>query len=146
ARFGIARLLTIQVALAMSFCLSFATPRRKTHECEHKSNGVSCNDGNECTTNDTCHGSACVGHPLECTAIDQCHTAGTCDPSTGSCSNPAAADGTACDDSNACTHSDGCQAGSCVGTDPVVCAASDQCHTAGTCDPSTGACSDPAAA
>src|SRR5207247_1518984 len=34
----------------------------------------------------------------------------------------------------------------CVGGSPVVCAASDQCHVAGTCNPATGACSNPAAA
>ena len=33
--------------------------------------------------------------------------------------------------------------GGCVGTDPVVCAAADQCHVAGVCDPATGACSNP---
>ena len=36
-------------------------------------------------------------------------------------------------------------AGACVGASPVVCVASDQCHVAGTCDPATGACSNPAA-
>src|SRR4026207_121058 len=42
---------------------------------------------------------------------DQCHTAGTCDPSTGACSNPAKANGTACDDADAGPHSDHCEAG-----------------------------------
>ncbi|MFY0572700.1 FG-GAP repeat domain-containing protein [Archangium lansingense] len=31
-----------------------------------------------------------------CTASDQCHEAGTCDPATGLCSNPTAPDGTSC--------------------------------------------------
>src|SRR5213079_763149 len=30
------------------------------------------------------------------------------------------------------------------GTNPVTCAAADQCHDAGTCDPATGRCSSPA--
>src|SRR5262249_51139524 len=34
----------------------------------------------------------------------------------------------------------------CVGGDPVVCQATDQCHVAGVCDPATGACSAPPAA
>ena len=35
------------------------------------------------------------------------------------------------------------QAGACTGANPVTCAAADQCHVAGTCDPSTGQCSNP---
>src|SRR5437879_4019774 len=39
--------------------------------------------------------------------------------------------GTACNDGNACTQTDTCQNGSCVGANPVVCTA-DQCHDPGT--------------
>ena len=47
---------------------------------------------------------ACArANPLVCTASDQCHVAGMCDPATGMCSNPNAANGTACNDANACT-------------------------------------------
>jgi hypothetical protein len=110
-------------------------------------NGTSCIDGNACTQTDTCQAGTCTGsNPVTCAASDQCHVAGTCDPSTGACSNPAVADGTACNDGNACTRTDSCHAGACIGNNPVTCAASDQCHVAGTCDPSTGACSNPAAA
>jgi hypothetical protein len=42
--------------------------------------------------------------------------AGTCDPTTGACSNPSATDGTACDDGNACTSADHCTGGVCGGT------------------------------
>ena len=38
-----------------------------------------------------------------------------------------------------------CQAGVCTGANPVTCTASDQCHIAGACNPSTGVCSNPAA-
>ena len=113
--------------------------------CVHTNNTAPCNDGNACTQGDTCQSGTCQGAPVTCTASDQCHLAGTCDPSTGQCSNPAAANGTACTDNNACTQGDTCQAGTCVGA-PVTCTASDQCHLAGTCDPSTGQCSNPAAA
>src|SRR5262249_44817494 len=54
--------------------------------------------------------------PVVCPAPDQCHVAGTCDTSTGVCSNPNATDGTSCDDSDACTFSDTCQSGVCKGT------------------------------
>src|SRR5437762_2110480 len=77
-----------------------------------------------------------------CTALDQCHAAGTCDTSTGVCSNPNAANGTACSDGNACTQTDTCQNGTCTGSNPVVCTALDQCHVAGSCDTSTGVCSN----
>jgi hypothetical protein len=84
----------------------------------------------------------CVG--VVCSALDACHLAGTCNSATGQCSNPLAPDNTPCNDANACTQSDVCQAGTCTGTSPVVCAAQDACHAAGSCDPQTGACSNPA--
>jgi uncharacterized repeat protein (TIGR01451 family) len=107
-----------------------------------------CSDGDACNGVETCGGvDGCqAGTPVVCTASDQCHVAGTCDPATGTCDDPAAADGTACNDNDACTQSDACAAGACVGSNPVLCAASDQCHVAGTCDPATGTCDDPAAA
>jgi len=78
-----------------------------------------------------------------CVALDQCHDVGVCDPQTGLCSDPPKPDGASCDDGDACTLDDTCQAGVCVGHDPVVCAALDPCHDVGTCDPQTGLCSDP---
>src|SRR5437870_10257228 len=86
---------------------------------------------------------SCVGaNPVVCTA-DQCHDPGTCNPATGVCSAPTnKTNGTACNDGNACTQTDACQNGSCVGANPVVCTA-DQCHDPGTCNPATGVCSAP---
>jgi hypothetical protein len=53
--------------------------------------------------------------------------------------------GRGCDDGNACTRDDVCRAdGSCAGT-PIACGVPDQCHVAGTCDPKSGACSNPPA-
>src|SRR5262249_12511159 len=101
-------------------------------------------DGDACTHTDTCQAGACVGgSPVVCTATDQCHDAGTCDPATGICSNPARRDGATCNDGDACTKVDRCAAGLCVGSDPVVCATPDQCHAEGTCNPTTGVCSNP---
>jgi hypothetical protein len=104
--------------------------------------GVVCEDGNACTSADSCQAGRCAGRPVVCTASDQCHGAGTCDATTGACSNPVLADGARCEDGNGCTQGDSCRAGACAGT-PVVCSASDQCHGAGTCDATTGACSNP---
>ena len=110
-----------------------------------KADGSTCNDGNACTQSDACVAGACSGsNPVVCTAQDQCHGAGSCNPSTGSCSSPAKADGTACNDGNACTQSDTCVAGACSGGSPVLCAATDQCHNAGSCNPTNGLCSTPA--
>jgi Tol biopolymer transport system component len=85
----------------------------------HYSHPVTCDDGNACTSGDACHAGVCAGVNV--------------------------LDDTACNDGDACTRSDSCQAGACTGADAVVCSASDQCHVAGTCDPASGACSDPAA-
>src|SRR3989441_779317 len=91
----------------------------------------SCNDGNACTQTDTCESGLCTGsNPVVCTASDQCHDAGTCNTNTGVCSNPAKTDCSACNDGNACTQTDTCQSGVCTGSNPVVCTASDQCHSA----------------
>jgi streptogramin lyase len=107
-------------------------------------NGTACTDGNACTQTDTCQAGACAGaNPVVCAAQDQCHVAGVCNPANGTCSNPNAPNGTACSDADACTQTDTCQAGACTGANPVVCAAQDQCHVAGVCDPASGACSNP---
>jgi hypothetical protein len=105
--------------------------------------GTACDDGDACSQADTCQNGLCLGTVVVCTPTDACHDAGVCDPATGLCANPAKADGTACDDGDACTQADSCQAGVCQGANPVTCVAADACHLAGTCDPSTGTCSQP---
>jgi hypothetical protein len=62
-------------------------------------------------------------------------------PATGKCDG--APDGTPCDDGNACTLTDTCKSGACVGDNAVVCIPSDKCHSAGTCDPGSGLCFNP---
>ena len=111
----------------------------------NKADGSACSDTNACTKTDTCQSGVCTGqNPVVCPAPDACHTAGSCNMQTGMCTNPAKADGTACDDSNACTATDVCQAGICTGQSPVACPAPDSCHSAGLCDTVTGTCSNPA--
>jgi len=135
------------VCTASDACHAAGTCDPTTGACSNPAaaNGTACNDGNACTLSDSCQAGVCTGaSPVVCTASDACHAVGACDPTTGACSNPAAANGTACNDGNACTLSDSCQAGVCAGASPVVCTASDACHAAGTCNPATGACSNPA--
>ena len=134
------------VCSALDSCHVAGTCNPATGICSNpaKVNGSSCDDGNACTKTDTCQTGSCIGsNPVLCSALDPCHVAGTCNPATGVCSNPAKANGTACNDGNACTLIDTCQAGTCAGTSPVVCAAPAPCHAAGTCNPATGACSNP---
>ena len=122
------------------------------HACTNlaAADATPCDDGNPNTVGDVCTGGTCAGvnrcAGVRCEARDQCHTPGSCDPGTGACSNPAAADGTSCSDDDLCTQWDVCIAGVCSGDNPITCVAQDECHTAGRCDPGTGACSGPAAA
>ena len=101
-------------------------------------NGGSCtSDSASACCSGFCDGTSCHAAPcssaLPCPSCQRCGTDGLCAPLP---------DGTGCDDGNACTQADVCQGGRCVGTNPVVCPAPDQCH-AGSCDPATGACSTP---
>ena len=113
------------------------------NSCGGKPNDTPCDDGNVCTQTDTCQSGTCVGsNPVVCTALDQCHDVGTCDATSG-CSQPFKSNGTSCDDNNVCTQTDTCQSGTCVGSNPVICTALDQCHDAGTCNTTSGQCSQP---
>lgn len=117
----------------------------KTAACNRpKSDGDPCDDGNPCTQVDTCLGGLCVGgNPTSCPSADPCLLNGVCDPKSGQCVNPPRPNGTPCDDGSACTRTDTCQAGVCTGGNPVVCTPRSQCHEAGTCNPTTGRCSEP---
>ncbi len=116
-------------------------------EWTSQADGVSCDDGDRCNGVDTCQSGSCERtlDPVSCAALDECHAIGVCNPVTGVCSNPEKADGTRCsDDGNDCNGVDTCQAGSCERTvDPVSCAALNECHAIGICNPVTGLCSNP---
>ena len=84
--------------------------------------------------------------PSTCDDRNPC-TVDLCNATTAfQCSNVAVANGTSCNDGDACTTGDTCLSGVCTAGTPRICAASDQCHTAGICAPATGACSNPTAA
>jgi Tol biopolymer transport system component len=109
--------------------------------------GEQCDVGGESGTSGTCCTAGCTlrGAGEQCRAVaGPCDVAETCSGTSPACpDNRLVAAGTACTDGNLCTQADTCQAGVCVGN-PSTCTASDQCHTAGTCNPLTGLCSDPA--
>jgi slime mold repeat-containing protein len=135
------------ICTALDSCHEIGTCNPASGICDNpaKPEGAGCDDGDACTLTDTCQSASCVGsNPVQCSAMDQCHLAGVCNPATGVCTDPTRPDDTPCDDADACTLTDTCQAGNCTGVDPIVCSASDQCHDVGTCDPQSGICSDPA--
>ncbi|MBI4508286.1 MAG: CRTAC1 family protein [Deltaproteobacteria bacterium] len=106
-------------------------------------NSGSCNDGNACTEEDTCRDGKCRGREITCTASDACVQVVGCDARTGKCLEAPVPNGVSCDDRNACTLGTTCQNGACAGGRMVTCQPKDDCHAEGTCDPVTGACSNP---
>jgi peptidoglycan/xylan/chitin deacetylase (PgdA/CDA1 family) len=111
--------------------------------CSHSAlqDGTSCTGANRCQPA-VCGGGSCIAAPaVVCAALDQCHVAGTCDPSSGVCSNPIQANGTSCNDGSLCTTGDACNSGACVGTtrscdDANVC-------TVDSCNPAVGCVNAP---
>eukprot|EP01059_Diplonema_ambulator_P004353 TRINITY_DN14055_c0_g1_i1.p1 TRINITY_DN14055_c0_g1~~TRINITY_DN14055_c0_g1_i1.p1 ORF type:complete len:4521 (+),score=859.58 TRINITY_DN14055_c0_g1_i1:194-13564(+) len=118
-----------------------------TNECSEltKEDGAYCDDGDFNTVNDRCAAGVCVGtdkcNGVVCGISDECHVQGACNTLTGQCSDPRAADGTACNDNAMQSVSDSCSAGSCYGVvtcgDTTCFPPSSQCHQV-TCN--AGAC------
>lgn len=98
----------------------------------------SCDDGNPCTS-DRCENGACVHDPVaDGTACDDASGCGEGVCMAGTCDlTPLMDDGTPCDDNDACTQTDTCQAGACVGEDPLTCDDGNEC-TDDSCDPAFG--------
>lgn len=97
--------------------------------CVNSLNIAPCNDGNLCTTGDTCQIGECVGAGvLACNDGNLC-TDDSCDSQSGCQFAPNSA---ACDDGNACTAADICGGGSCGGS-VIVCNDDSPC-TDDTCD------------
>jgi hypothetical protein len=88
-----------------------------------------CNDGLFCNGLDFCSAGACIGHAGDpCPGPDgdeDCSE--SCDDGANACT-AADADGTECDDSDACTLEDVCDgAGECLSSEPIVCDDEDEC-------------------
>ena len=94
-------------------------------------NGLGCDDGDACTTNETCSNRTCVGGtPLVCADRNLC-TDDSCNSATGCVYTPRD-----CDDRNVCT-ADSCNpASGCVHT-AIDCDDRDAC-TADSCNPASG--------
>jgi hypothetical protein len=106
------------------------------------SDGTPCDDGNACSTPDLCIAGLCEGAPVGCDDGNDCTMDG-CNPASG-CVHANQEDGFWCSDANACTSTDRCEAGTCVGTTPTVCSDDNEC-TADVCDPATGCAHAPIA-
>ena len=103
---------------------------------------MSCSAGNyvpPCEDSDECTDDAL--RPVDCDDGNPC----TVDrlAADGFCQQQNVADGTSCGAS--CYGPMACQAGTCIGTDPVVCTpGTDPCLAGNSCDSATGACTGPA--
>ncbi len=129
----------ISPCYALDQCHVAGTYDPATGTCSNPSapDGTGCYDGNPCTLTDTCQSGTCVGsNPRSCAPTDSCHNAGTCSPGTGECSNPAAADGTACGSGEFCS-SGSCVSGCEIGGALYSSGASDVTDGCLSCQPST---------
>src|SRR5206468_41328 len=105
-----------------------------------------CNADAECLDQDACNGvERCVAHACVAGVAPDCDdhnvcTDDRCDATAGCVHVDNIA---SCDDGNACTQGDTCHDGTCTAGAPIVCAAADQCHAVGTCNPATGVCANP---
>ena len=83
-----------------------------------------CDDGDLCTSGDSCKNGACSGQVVGCTDKNPC-TLDACVPATGCKYSPSK--GT-CDDGNPCSSGDSCQNGTCAGL-PLACDDGEPCTT-----------------
>jgi len=114
--------------------------------CKHNFAQGACNDGNACTTVDSCVNGACKGSGApDCDDANPC-TKDSCDPAAGCVHQLTEGP---CDDQDVCTTGDHCQLGGCIGSGKLACVDDNPC-TADSCDPkagckftpSAGACDD----
>ncbi len=103
--------------------------------CVHTPKTGPCDDGNGCTTGDTCQGGCVAGPQKVCNDNNSCTLDG-CDPGTGQCTYTPFAAGVSCNDGSKCTYSDQCANGVCLGK-PLNCDDGLLC-TDDLCEPTQG--------
>ncbi len=102
--------------------------------CSHVANAAPCDDGNACTTGDTCSGGGCVGGPApNCDDGNPC-TDDACDALAGCLHTFNTAP---CNDGDPCTPTDACSGGVCQGTGLLDCNDNNVC-TDDVCVPGQG--------
>ncbi|TNF34205.1 MAG: hypothetical protein EP329_07480, partial [Deltaproteobacteria bacterium] len=99
-----------------------------TGACVHPAapGNLACDDGNACTSNDTCAAGQCVGQ-----AIAGCCGNGVCE--AGEACGCADCEGLGCDDGDACTTGDHCGGGQCIGAAVANCCGNGVCEAGETC-------------
>ena len=102
--------------------------------CRHAPAEGACDDGDPCTSGDRCHNGRCIGVPVDCDDGVDC-TLDRCDES-GSCQHELTA-GLLCDDGDACTRDDVCDAAGACDGEPLACDDGNDC-TDDACDAATG--------
>lgn len=126
--------------------------------CESTNNTDSCDDGQLCTSDDTCSGGACEGTAIpdciKCADATDCDDGNPCTDDTCPAGVCIFADNSnACDDGDTCTVDDTCSGGACVPGEPLDCGdgnacTSDSCHSVDGCinedTTPAGSCCDPA--
>ena len=118
-------------------CQACDVPKQQGY-CLPAPDGHDCSDGDPCNGSETCQGLACTsqGDIPDCNSLDPCLT-GSCQAGVGCVFQPVA-DGTACDNLNACDGSDTCREGRCLPSGPALdCDDGNPC-TDDACDPQGG--------
>jgi len=77
---------------------------------------------------------------VDCATPDPCHTGDQCDSKTGLCLWTFSPNGSSCDDGNACTQKDTCEAGYCRGATIGCPAPANECLFVGHCEATAGEC------
>ncbi|MEO7328454.1 MAG: hypothetical protein ABI193_07750 [Minicystis sp.] len=100
--------------------------------------GAACEDGKACSLDDKCHAGVCVAGGFKfCPSTDSCHV-GNCDLTVDMCVQVPGNDGGPCNDSNACTATGSCDAGSCLPGPMIDCSFLDGPCSVGVCDAQLG--------
>lgn len=116
--------------------------------CQFTNNTAACDDGDICTTNDSCSGGVCGGsnacpgqicNPSNGNCVN-CLIADDCTDDSDVCTDKACIDGScqqinnsaSCDDGDPCTEGDVCDSGTCAGA-PIECDDGNVCNGLETC-------------
>jgi hypothetical protein len=104
--------------------------------CENPNNSAPCDDGNFCTSNDTCGGGSCSVFDETCDDSNVC-TTDACSEEADECSYENAAG--PCEDGSFCTVGDTCNEGTCESGDARDCGDANAC-TDDSCDENADEC------
>ncbi len=98
-------------------CQTGGTCNATSGACEYQNRVGTCDDSNACTTTDVCQNGACVGTaPTSCSTRTACFETSVCIPADGGCTATLKPEGAACDDGDACSGTDTCTLGRCLGS------------------------------